>query len=86
MSTDKSNTGKTSTGKNTTDTTGKITPEDLESKLREFSSEVDDAGDQAKQYAIFAAVGVGLVVFAVAFMSGRRRGTKKSTVVEIRRI
>lgn len=64
----------------------KITPADLEAKLREFSSEVDEAGDQAKQYAVLGAVGVGLVIFAVAFMSGRRRGRQKSTVVEIRRI
>lgn len=66
--------------------TEKITPADIEAKFREFSTEVEDTGDQAKQYAIIGAVGVGLVVFAVAFMAGRKRGKQKSTVVEIRRI
>lgn len=66
--------------------TEKITPADLEAKLREFSTEVDEVGDQARQYAVMAAVGVGLLIFAVAFRSGRKRGRQKSTVVEIRRI
>lgn len=66
--------------------TDKITPADIEAKFREFGSEVEETGDQAKQYVIMAAVGAGLVVFAVAFLAGRKRGRQKSTVVEIRRI
>lgn len=66
--------------------TEKITPADIEAKFRELSTEVDETGDQVKTYAIAGAVVVGLLVCAVVFTVGRRRGKKKSTVVEIRRI
>ena len=67
-------------------TTEKITPADLEAKMRELQDEGDDAVDTAKSYALAAAAVVGVVIFVIAFSAGRRRGKKKSTVVEIRRI
>jgi hypothetical protein len=63
-----------------------ITPQDLESKFRELEGEATSTARQAKTYAV-AAVAVAVVtVAAVAFVLGRRRGKKKTTVVEIRRI
>lgn len=67
-------------------TTGPITPADLEAKMRELQTEGDEAVDTAKSYAVAIAAAIGVVVFVVAFSAGRRRGKKKSTVVEIRRI
>ena len=67
-------------------TTDKITPADLEAKMRELQDEGDEAVDTAKSYALAAAAVVGVVIFVIAFSAGKRRGKKKSTVVEIRRI
>jgi hypothetical protein len=64
----------------------KITRDDLEAKFRELKDDVDETTETAKSYAAAAAVAVGLVIFAVAFAAGRKRGRRKSTVVEIRRI
>ncbi len=66
--------------------TDKITPADLEAKMRELQGESEEAVDTAKSYALAAAVAVGVVIFVVAFTVGRRSGKKKSTIVEIRRI
>lgn len=64
----------------------KITPADIEAKMRELKEDVDETGEAARNYALAVAAGVGVVVFLVAFSAGRRRGKRKSTVVEIRRI
>ncbi len=65
---------------------GPITRDDFEAKFRELKDDVDETAETAKSYALAAGAAVVVVVFAVAFLAGRRRGTKKSTVVEIRRI
>jgi hypothetical protein len=63
-----------------------ITRDDIESKFRELQAEVEVVEDEAKNYAVIAAV-VGVVaVVAVAFVLGRRKGRRRGTVVEIRRI
>lgn len=67
-------------------TDGKITRDDLEAKLRELKDDVEETTESAKSYAAAAAVAVAIVIFAVAFASGKKRGRRKSTVVEIRRI
>lgn len=63
-----------------------ITRDDLEAKLRELEGGVEDT----KQSALTTAIAVGAVVavgvIAVAFMLGRRRGRKRTTIVEVRRI
>ena len=66
--------------------TDKITPADLEAKMRELQGEVDETAETAKSYALAAAAAAGVVLFIVAFTLGKRRGKRKSTVVEIRRI
>ena len=65
---------------------GKITRDDLENKFRELQGDVVETTDQAKSYVIAAAVVVVVGIAAVTFVLGRRRGRKRSTVVEIRRI
>jgi hypothetical protein len=63
-----------------------ITRDDIERKLRQLEGGVED-GKQAVAstlLAVGAAVAVGVV--AVAYLWGRRRGKKKTTVVEVRRV
>lgn len=75
-----------SSERTTVQSNGKITPADLEAKMRELQTEGDEAVDTAKSYAAAAAAAVVVVVFVIAFAAGKKRGKKKNTVVEIRRI
>ena len=68
----------------TDDTT--VTRNDIEAKLREIRGEVDDAGASAKQYAVIAGAVIAVTVVALAFTLGKRKGKKKRTVVEVRRV
>ncbi|HUQ38746.1 MAG TPA: hypothetical protein VM030_01205 [Acidimicrobiales bacterium] len=59
---------------------------DLESKLREIRGQVDDTAQKAKPIGITAAAIAAVAVVGVAYLLGRRRGKKRNTVVEIRRV
>jgi hypothetical protein len=63
-----------------------ITRGDLESKLRELQGEVDETKESALSTAIAVGAVLAVGVVAVAFLLGRRRGKRRTTVVEIRRI
>lgn len=67
-------------------TAERITPEDLRSKLGEIRGEVDDATGTARPIALIAGVGLGAALLVGVYLLGRRKGTKRSTVVEIRRV
>ena len=64
----------------------KISRDDIESKLRELQGEVDENLESARTAGIAAGVGVAIVLVLVAYFLGRRRGKKRQTVLEIRRI
>ena len=64
----------------------KITRDDIESKFRELQGDATETVDEARSIAVTAAVAVGVVVVAAVFLLGRRRGRRKSTIVEIRRL
>ena len=64
----------------------KITRDDIESKLRELQGEVGERTEAAKVPAIAIAVGVVVVTIAAAYLLGRRKGKRRQTVLEIRRI
>lgn len=64
----------------------RITPTDLESKFRELRGEVDSATQSAKSYVLVAGAVAGIAIVGVAFLLGRRRGRKTSTIVEIKRV
>jgi cobalamin biosynthesis Mg chelatase CobN len=66
--------------------TKKITRDDIESKLRELRGEVDEEVEAVKMPAIAIAVGVAVATVVGAYWFGRRRGRKRQTVLEIRRI
>jgi hypothetical protein len=63
-----------------------ITRGDLESKLRELQGEVHDTTESAKTTLVTVGAVVAVGVIAIAFLAGRRRGKKRTTVVEVRRI
>lgn len=63
-----------------------VTRDDIEAKLREIRGDIDTVGDNAKQYAVIAGAVVAVAVVALAFTLGKRKGKKKRTVVEVRRV
>lgn len=65
---------------------GRITRADIEAKLRDMRGEVDKTADAARTPILAVAGAVAGAVVLVAFLLGKRRGRRKSTVVEIRRV
>jgi hypothetical protein len=63
-----------------------VSRDDIEAKLREIRGEADSAGENIKQYALLAGAVVAVTVVALAFTWGKRKGKKKTTVVEVRRV
>ena len=65
---------------------GRITRGDIEAKLRELRGDVEETGEAVveKGKAVIGVVAAG--VAGLIFLLGVRRGKKKSTVVEIRRV
>jgi len=64
----------------------KITRDDIEAKLQELRGEVDQRAEAAKVPAIAVAIGVAVVTIAAAYLLGRRKGKRRQTVLEIRRL
>ena len=64
----------------------RITRDDIESKMRELQGEVGEDIDSARNVGIAAGVTVAIVLVLLAYVMGRRRGKKRQTVFEIRRI
>ncbi len=63
-----------------------ITRSDIESKLRELQGEVDSNLESARSVGIVAGVVGAVLLVLLAYFLGRRRGKKRQTVFEIRRI
>ncbi len=59
---------------------------DIESKLQEIRGEVDSTTTAAKPSAMVVAGVAAVLVLGAVYLLGRRKGKKKSTVVEIRRV
>lgn len=68
------------------DRPGGVGRADIERKLREIRGEVEAIETNAKPYLLAAAAAAAVAVVAVAFALGKRRGKRKRTVVEIRRV
>jgi tetrahydromethanopterin S-methyltransferase subunit F len=64
----------------------RITREDLEDKFRELEGDAREQVESARSTAITAGVVAAIVLLLIAFLLGRRKGAKRSTVVEIRRV
>jgi LPXTG-motif cell wall-anchored protein len=63
-----------------------VTREDIEAKLREIRGVTDTTTEVAQEAAKPALVALGIAVVVGAFLLGRRRGRKRSTIVEVRRV
>lgn len=68
------------------DIDGPVTRGTIEAKLREIRGEVETTAESARPYAIVAGVVVAVAVVGMAYLLGRRKGKKKTTLVEIRRV
>jgi hypothetical protein len=69
-----------------TETPSKITPEDLENKLRALQGDIQGRVDDKKSTLMAVGGGVLVVLLIVFFLLGKRSGKKKTTIVEIKRI
>jgi len=64
----------------------KITKGDIEAKLRDIRGDVDESAEAARPYLLIAGAIGAVVLLGAAYLLGRRKGKKKTTVVEIRRV
>jgi MYXO-CTERM domain-containing protein len=63
-----------------------VTRADIEAKLAEIRGVTDDTAEVAESAAKTGIVVAAVGVLVLAFLLGRRRGRKKSTIIEVRRI
>ena len=66
--------------------TGPITRAHIEAKFRDIAGEVESVEDEARSYVGIAVAAVAVTLVVVAFALGSRRGRRRRTVVEIRRL
>ncbi|MEO6988044.1 MAG: hypothetical protein ABI239_05280 [Aquihabitans sp.] len=63
----------------------KISREDIEAQFRSLTDDVDHKAEEARSTVVTIAAVAGVVVVLGAFLFGRRRGRKSTTIVEVRR-
>jgi MYXO-CTERM domain-containing protein len=64
----------------------KVSRADIEAKLQQIKHITDSTTDSAAEAGRGAMIGGAVLVVVLAYWFGRRRGHKKNTIVEIRRI
>jgi hypothetical protein len=64
----------------------RITRADLEDKFRELEGDAREQVESARSTALTAGVVAALLLLLLAFLLGTRKGRKRSTIVEIRRV
>ncbi|MDP9143435.1 MAG: hypothetical protein M3N43_01850 [Actinomycetota bacterium] len=62
-----------------------ISRQDIEAKANQIISAVNETKESAKDTAVIAGVAVALLIL-VAFLFGRRRGSRNKTMVEVYRV
>jgi len=72
--------------KNTAPADLKITPQDLENKLKALQGGVQNKVDDKKSTIASVVAGGGFVLLLLVFLLGKRSGKKRSAIVEIRRL
>lgn len=63
-----------------------ITRDDIEARFRELNGEVATEAAQARSTIIPVVLGVAVAVVTLAYLAGKRRGRRRSAVVEVRRL
>ncbi len=69
-----------------TPASGRVTRADIEAQLRKLRGELEDTEEVVKEAGKSVAIGGVILLLILVFLLGKRRGRRKSTVVEIRRI
>ena len=59
---------------------------DIEAKLKEIAGDVEDTVETAKPVALMAGIGGVILLLLLAYLLGKRKGKRKTAVVEIRRV
>lgn len=59
---------------------------DIRSKLEDIRGDTTEVAERAKPVAVLAGAAGVIVLVGMAFLLGRRRGRRKSTWVEVRRL
>ncbi|MEJ7584009.1 MAG: hypothetical protein WKF43_07955 [Acidimicrobiales bacterium] len=65
---------------------GTVSRDDIEAKFREIQGELEETAESAKGMAIAIGAAVAVVVVLGVVLLGRRRGRKKTTFIEVRRL
>ena len=63
-----------------------ITRDDIEAKLRQIQQTTETGAEAARGAGLAVGVGALLVAVVIAYLLGRRKGRKRRTIVEIKRI
>ena len=63
-----------------------VSRDDIERKLREIRGEAGEVAESGRNLALVAALATAVAVVAAAYLFGRRRGRRRTTVVEVRRV
>ena len=66
--------------------TGDVSRTDIEAKLREIRGEVNTGVDRAKTPVLAGGAVLIVALVGLAYVMGRRRGKKTTTLVEVRRV
>lgn len=64
----------------------RITPADIEAKLKSFQGDVQEKVEDKRTGILLGAGVAGLILVIAFYFLGRRSGSKRSAVVEIRRV
>ncbi|MFO7279408.1 MAG: hypothetical protein C0P77_003275 [Thermoanaerobacterales bacterium] len=67
-------------------TRDRITRDDIEAKLRELEGDAREQVESARSTAVTVGVVALVLLLVLAYLLGTRKGRKRSTVVEIRRV
>jgi len=68
------------------DGNGSISQADIEAKFREIQGDLEETAESARGMAIAIGAAVAVVVVLGVFLMGRRKGRKKTTFIEVRRL
>ena len=63
-----------------------VSRSDIEAKLREIQGEASSTGESVRSLVLIGGAVAAVAVVGVAFWLGKRRGKRKTTIVEVRRV
>ena len=76
----------TESGNGPTGGEARITREDIENKFRQLTGEVNETAQRMSRMAIAGGAAGVVLLLILAFLVGRSKGVKKTTVVEVVRV